>query len=248
MGPIRAGATFSGDVVALPNLVNKADPAGTDSPSLGDDTIRALKLALQDILGVPDNTNISAALFQVAATGLTAVVFRDSAASANAAGELQVNGTRLTFGANGVVLPGVLTVSTTSVGNVGSGEDELISYAMPAVLDANGRAVRITAWGTTAANGNNKTAILYFGATALVTSGALAINAQDWIVTATVVRTGATAQEAIAVYQNETPTTVGPNRTTPAETLSAAVTIKCTGTATSDNDIVQRGLIVELLN
>ena len=140
-------------------------------------------------------------------------------------------------------------VNTTSVGNITTGEDNLMTYSLKAnSLSVNKHAIRITAWGTTAGNGNSKTVKLYFGSTALVSSGALAINAKDWYVTGLVVRTSATAQEAIGLYRNETPTTVGPDRTTPGETLSGAVTIKCTGESTDTDDIVQRGLIVELLN
>lgn len=140
-------------------------------------------------------------------------------------------------------------VNTTSVGNTDAGEDNLMTYSMPAnTLFLNDHTVRITAWGTTAANGNNKTIKLYFGSTVLVSSGALAINDKDWYVTGLVVRTAAATQEAVGIYHNETPTTVGPTRTTPAETLSGAVTIKCTGEATATNDIVQRGMLIEVLN
>lgn len=140
-------------------------------------------------------------------------------------------------------------VQTTSTGNVGTGEDTLLSYTMPAnTLFLNDHVVRITAWGTTAANANNKTIKLIFGSTTIISSGALGINAQDWKIEAVVVRTGASTQGAIATYFNETPTMVGPNYTTPAETLSGTVVIKCTGEATTTDDILQKGFIIEILN
>lgn len=140
----------------------------------------------------------------------------------------------------------ILTSSTSAVGNIGTGEDNLITYSVPAgTLATDGDVIEIIAWGTFAANGNSKTLKLYFGATVLVSTGAVAFNAKDWVVRATVVRTGAATQEAIG--QASTSDTSAPlfvDQTTPAETLSGAVTVKCTGEGTADSDIMQEGLVV----
>ena len=56
--------------MALPNKIDKSVPPGSEAVSSGDDRIRELKLAIQDIFGLPDNTNISAALMEIVAAGL----------------------------------------------------------------------------------------------------------------------------------------------------------------------------------
>lgn len=144
-------------------------------------------------------------------------------------------------------LPGVLTKSVTSA-QTGANTDEttLWSYPLPAgTLASDGQAVRIKAWGTTAANGNTKSVALKFGATSLRTASTSTSGAA-WVLDAVVARTGAAAQTASATSTfNVTGTAV----TTPGETLSGAVTIAVTGTngTASAGDITFSGAIVELL-
>ncbi len=143
-------------------------------------------------------------------------------------------------------MPRVCNIDVAAVGNVGAGEDDLVSEALTAALLAsNGHAVRITAWGTMAANANVKTLKLYFGATALVTVS-YGFNDATWRVDALVVRTGAATQDAHAEYQDDIPD-AKQTVSTPAETLANAITVKCTGEGVADNDIVQEGLIIEYL-
>ena len=141
---------------------------------------------------------------------------------------------------------GTANVNTTAVGNVGTGEDDLITYALPAnALAANGDYVEIEAFGTLASNANNKEVKLYFGSTVLLTTGSIALNGGDWAIRARVIRTGAATQKAIAwISAGNSLIAAFADYTTPAETLSGSVTIKCTGEATSNDDIVQEGLIV----
>ncbi len=143
----------------------------------------------------------------------------------------------------------VLSIITANVGNVGGGTDDLMSYTMPAAtLSADGQTIRITVWGTTANNANAKTIVLNFGAT-LVTINATtaAPNNQNWRAVFEVVRTGAATQKlsgsgtAGAVLE-------GTYNASPTATLSGAVVIKVTGAATTDNDIVQNGMLIEQLN
>lgn len=134
-------------------------------------------------------------------------------------------------------------VPSSGTGNVGAGEDDLFTYSLPASsLFRDEQSIEIIAWGTTANNANNKRLKLYFGATVLIDTGAVASTNRDWQVRAVVTRRGGTVQYAITtgVFNNAAIV----DFTAPAETLSGAVTIKCTGEATADNDIVQRGLIV----
>jgi hypothetical protein len=143
----------------------------------------------------------------------------------------------------------VLSIITTAVGNVGAGTDDLMSYTMPAAtLGTDGQTLRITIWGTTAANANAKTIVLNFGAT-LVTINATtaAPNNQNWLATVMVVRTGA-ATQVLAGDGSAGAVQESTYSAAPTATLSGAVIIKVTGAATADNDIVQRGMLIEQLN
>ena len=146
--------------------------------------------------------------------------------------------------------PGTANVNTTAVGNVGIGTDDLMTYSLPAnSLSANGKGVRITVWGTAANNANAKTVTVAFGATTLVSTALTASQADVWWAEAIVIRTGAATQEAFAeLTQGGTVTLSDVEQSNPAETLSGAVTIKCTGTATANDDIVQEGMVVEFYN
>lgn len=141
-----------------------------------------------------------------------------------------------------------LTVNTTQVGNVGAGEDDLITYSLPAnTLNANGRGVRITAWGTTANNGDSKTVKLYFGS-AILTTALTVSQVSTWRIVAEVFRVSSNNQDYVAqLNQGGATTIVDIEESAITETDSSAITIKCTGTATSNDDIIQKGLLVELI-
>ena len=140
-----------------------------------------------------------------------------------------------------MAIGGTSNVNTTSTGNVGTGEDDLITYSLPAnSLTRNGSYIEFEVAGTFAANANNKRIKIYFGATAIFDTTAQAFNAGSWTAKCTVIRTGATTQKASVQFaSSNTLLTSSALYSTPAETLSSAVTIKCTGEATSNNDIVQ---------
>jgi hypothetical protein len=130
------------------------------------------------------------------------------------------------------------------------GDDTVLSYSVPAGhLSANNKGISIEAWGITAANANNKTVKLIVGATELVSSGVIALSNKDWYVKGTYIRTGAATEDAVGLYQNETPTTVGPVKTTPADNTANAILVKVTGNcATAANDVVGNGMVVRAIN
>lgn len=153
---------------------------------------------------------------------------------------------------SGASMVGVANVNTTAVGNVGAGTDDLITYALPAnALSANAKGIRITVWGTTANNANAKTLTLNFGSTAILTNALTVSIAGVWRIEADVFRTGSGAQTYISQLVTTGTAGVALNdleQGTSSQTDTAAITIKCTATATTDNDIVQNGLIVEFFN
>lgn len=144
---------------------------------------------------------------------------------------------------------GRLTSDFTAVGNVGTGEDNLITYAMPAnVLSGTGKGVRVLAFGTTAANGNAKTIKVYFGSTLLKSEDVNTGSNAQWFFTFVAFRSASNTQKYMATVFYDGQTISGVSVGTATETDSGAITIKCTGEAVSNNDIVQTGLIVEAFN
>lgn len=127
----------------------------------------------------------------------------------------------------------------------------MIIFSVPAAqLSVNGDYLEFDVWGTTAANANAKEIKIVFGSTTLITTTSLVtLNGLDWKCHGKIVRTGAATQTATAEFTvggtllsavNSTIT----DTSAPTETLANALTFKCTGTATSDNDIVQVGSVI----
>lgn len=143
---------------------------------------------------------------------------------------------------------GRLNVNTTAVGNVGTGEDNLITYSIPAAtVNTNGDTIKWRGAGTFANSVNTKRLRAYLGASLLFDTGVLAITlASDWSIEGEIIRTGATTQKAVTTLRSsDTGVTVAIDYTTPGETLANALTLKLTGEATADNDIVQELLVID---
>lgn len=142
--------------------------------------------------------------------------------------------------------------NVTAVGNVGSGTDNLITYSMPASsLIRAKQGVRIIAWGTSANNANAKTLTLNFGSATILTHSLTASIAGVWRIVAEVFSTGTDAQTYIS--QLVTTGTAGAavndvEQGTCTEDDGATITIKCTGAATDNDDIIQKGFFIEYLN
>lgn len=149
---------------------------------------------------------------------------------------------------------GIINVQTTNVANVGSGETDLMSYTLPAnSLDVNGRVVRVTAFGSLTGNTNAKTVTIYWGAVSVGAIQTSALAKTYWRIEMTIVKIGANSQKRFV--RGEATETAGANPvviaeyvTTPAQTDTAGIVIKVTGTGVSNNDIVQTGMLTEFLN
>jgi hypothetical protein len=178
-------------------------------------------------------------LFGTTSTGTSRAVL------VSAAGNMMVSA-----GASGAgQFPVLLTSNTTTyTALANTNEQDMWTYSLPAAtLATDGQAVRITSFGTKAANANNVTIKSYFGATqvaalSFTTSGA------SWRTEAIVLRTGAATQLGggdVEVGLGSVNVTVA----TPAATLSGAVTIKVTGQSATGTaaDYVFRGATVEFL-
>lgn len=148
------------------------------------------------------------------------------------------------------VINGTLNTYTTSTCTIANTtETDLWTYTLPAgALNADGRGLRLTAWGTFGANANVKTVKPYFGATVLI-NWAAAANGNGWMTSVSILRTSATAQTASAGLQSNSGTYVFSGVTTPAETMANAIVVKITGTngTASANDICLKGAILETI-
>lgn len=145
---------------------------------------------------------------------------------------------------------GLQLAQHNSIGNVTTGEDNLLTVSIPAdALLGGGTGYRLRCWGTFAANANAKRVRVYLGATLIFDTGALAFNGTKWKYEALILRTGTDAQDcsvewkstdALKPYDLNFPTAI--------EDENAAITFKTTGEGVATNDIVQEGMTVEVLN
>lgn len=149
---------------------------------------------------------------------------------------------------------GLLNAQTAIVATgVGTSEQTLQTYTLPAnTITAAGQGVRTTCWGGTAANANNKTRKLYFGASA-ITTATEAANAQTWRLSFIVMRTAAATQQFLGSGEAGT-ASVTPLATvvlsgTDDFTAGAGIVIKCTATdgTSSAGDVSANGMITELI-
>lgn len=144
---------------------------------------------------------------------------------------------------------GVIKIDLDEIGNVGAGEDNLITFTLPAnILKLKGDTIKITAYGNFAANGANKEVKFYFGSTLIGDTGAGTPNGTAWRFEGFVSLNSAGNQKAIAHSSTDGISfTDQSTYSTPSEDETGTITIKCTGEASSNNDIIQQGLIVEYL-
>lgn len=141
-----------------------------------------------------------------------------------------------------------LAADVAPVGNVGSGESDLMSYSMqPNVMARTGYNIEIKAWGLFAANINNKEVKLYFGDSVLLDSGSVIFSGISWYINATVVRVDSSTQQSIATIAT-TNALIASSSTyvEPSESLSGIIEIKCTGSAIASDDIIQKGLLIKV--
>ncbi len=160
--------------------------------------------------------------------------------------------------------PITIFASATAVQNGGtcaSGVD-LITYSLPAsTLVTTNNCIQVTVWGTTANNATSKNIDLSIGSgpTVLVTKALTVSIAGTWNVSATLCRTGSSAQTSWAIAENNGGTTVSstdgatvfrntsfstPNFT---ETSAQSIRARCITNANAAGDIIAKGMLVTYL-
>jgi hypothetical protein len=152
----------------------------------------------------------------------------------------------------GIKLGGTINVDTSTKSNSDNSETDLITYDLIGNnLANNGDYLEIIAFGTFAANTNNKTLKLYFGDQIIYQTDANAANNGSWQFKTAIIRTGASTQE-ICTELLASNTTVQNDSNYPLvrvagnQNLSSSLTIKCTGQGSATNDITQNALMIKL--
>lgn len=143
-----------------------------------------------------------------------------------------------------------LTTNSTAVGNVTTGEDDLITYSVPAAqLAANNNHIKAYFHFSFANNSNAKTAKIYFGSDmiweAAYGDGTTGPGESQLTVEVTIIRTGATSQIVSVRQIGDGVTLSTADYATATQTLSGAITLKSTGEGVDSDDIINRLLIVD---
>lgn len=150
---------------------------------------------------------------------------------------------------------GLLYSDATQAGTPASTVETTLStnFTLPAnaltTTTGRGRMLRVTAWGTTAANASNKTIRLYFGATVLITDSS-GFNNISWLITGTVLQKAGSNQEGIGMFLQGASPNGRITRSAPAESPAGTIVVKLTGqnNVATANDILQTGGMIEILN
>lgn len=155
----------------------------------------------------------------------------------------------INIGASGLprYLGATIVNNVTAVGNIGVGEDNLITYSLLAnSLSSTADYIEIRAYGTFASNANNKRVKLYFGTATLIDTGVVAANSGSWIIDSTISRITSASELAISkIISDNTLVTDGSSFVAATQNLAGNITIKCTGEGVATDDIIQKGLIIK---
>lgn len=146
------------------------------------------------------------------------------------------------------LLQNTLAFNQTTVGNVGSGEDDLMSLALEASFFAvTNRCIRIVAGFTFADTANTKTLKIKLGSSTYTINDVTAAPQDvDAIVDVYLYRPSASHQTLRgSIYMASNAESMPYVAWT--ETETGALTLKFTGSATADNDIVQNFMAVTLV-
>lgn len=233
-GPESNRSIYIGDIrsVELTNVV---------CPSVGDEAQINAKNFLcfgGFIAIITDNSTVSSAVFgtrtQSAGSGIRAKQFTPRIGSSTSYG----------------IAPGSVSKQSTAVGNVGAGQDNLMSYSLPANgFSSVGQSLRVTAWGTTANNANAKTVKLFFAGTEIATLSLTVSQANAWRLDGDIMwRAGGLATCNITVSQGGVATQFTVIATTvTAIDATIANAVQVTGEGVANDDVLQRGMLVEYM-
>ena len=154
--------------------------------------------------------------------------------------------------------PGILNSQVGSVGNAADTTDDTTfqfvfpaagPLAWPTLFPTVGQGIRVRAWGVSAATANNKTFKIFFGATTVISSGVVAINAKSWYAEANILRSGVSTQKLHGSAVSDA-TLIAQSVQDGAEVETAAITLKVTNaspTTGAAGDLLTKAMTVEML-
>lgn len=144
---------------------------------------------------------------------------------------------------------GVLFVQTTSVGNVTTGEDDLITYAVVgSTLNNNLDRVDFNACGVIANNTNNKRIKVWIGSHNIFDTGLAGIStstAVDWELNGSIIRVGQSSQKcSVRFTTNDTAKPGTFDYQTATNNLGVNNVLKITGSGVLSSDVAQEFMTV----
>ncbi len=198
--------------------------------------------------------SVAESCLSLPATGVTAGTYTNPSVTVDEAG-------RITSVSNGSSSDTqILEVDTTSTCNSGTSETTLLTYSLPAnTLSTDGEVLEVRLWGTSVVGIVGVITLrCYFGSTQIIstTSVSNVMAASNWMNTSNIIRTGAASQQTLSSVANTRIDGDGSGApasisiiSTASESLSDAVTIRCTGQSTNaSEDICLTGFTVKLLD
>lgn len=150
----------------------------------------------------------------------------------------------------GQIGAGLYTTTASVATSTATTEQVLATYSLPANwLSYVGRRLEMKSSFSAGATGNNKTFKCYFGAS-VISSGVLTTNAKNGNCTLNVVKTGASTQIVWGTMIVDTTPITGYVNLSGADTDTAAIVIKMTGTdgSAAAADIVLNDMVVVAVN
>lgn len=201
-------------------------------------------------LAVTGTASLSAATLSSTLAVTSTSTFTGAVTFSSADNLFKAGASTETFAGAGVIN----TDSTQLATGADTNDTTLFTYTLPAsALNANGRLIRVTAYGSLGANGNTKTVRLKWNGTSgtTVVSFTGTNSAAKWMAVGHIHRTASGAQDLFGILPvTGASTDVGTNFATASATDSGAIVIAVTaqnGTA-SAGDITYEGSIIEFLN
>ena len=122
--------------MALPNQLKSARLTDSSPGNTIDNELGNAEKAICDILGMPVDTNISAALLEIVAAGLKSIILQDAAADPGSVGVIRRNGTALKFH-NGAAVKTIVFTSDIAAPSNAAGV-RTISTSAPSGTPADG--------------------------------------------------------------------------------------------------------------
>lgn len=235
-------------VTTTPGVIS-GTPPGSNPRAVGV-ALSATKIALINPMIFADGV-VRNSLFN-APTGTGAIVL------ANAPAFTAVPTFTPGAGATTATVSGCVYMNTTSTGSVGNGLQILYTTSISAnTLNANGDSLRVTFWGTSVSTANAKSVSLAFGNGAGTYSffGSLVSTDTRWHLQGNIIRTGSASQVYESVCASSAGSSAGTvtldNGTASADTtlvIDIYATCNPGVVGSSNNDIVAKGMFIEVIN